>query len=44
VIFALGLGQLPQPTGIIPGLGLTGPSGATGATGASGASGPTGTT
>jgi hypothetical protein len=33
VMFAVGLGQVAQPTGIIPGLGLTGPSGATGAAG-----------
>ncbi len=41
VMFAVGLAQVAQPTGIIPGLGLTGPSGAAGA---SGISGPTGTT
>jgi hypothetical protein len=41
VLFATGLGQVPQPTGIIPGLGPTGPTGATGAAGAVGASGAT---
>jgi hypothetical protein len=43
VMFAVGLTQVAQPTGIIPGV-VTGPIPGTGATGASGASGPTGTT
>jgi hypothetical protein len=41
ILFATGLGQAPQPTGIIPGLGLTGPTGAPAVTGATGTTGPT---
>lgn len=43
VMYAVGLTQVAQPTGIIPGI-ITGPTGGAGATGASGASGPTGAT
>jgi hypothetical protein len=42
-MYAVGLTQVAQPTGIIPGV-ITGPTGGTGATGASGTTGPTGTT
>lgn len=44
VIFAVGLGQAPAPTGIIPGLGLTGPTGGAGFTGPTGTTGTTGAT
>jgi hypothetical protein len=40
VMYAVGLAQVQQPTGIIPGV-VTGPIGATGVTGASGVTGPT---